>query len=285
MTEIAGITIGSFDQDGRQIVSSEPRVGNEFMAVSFNLADSTTWYQNSTSVTSGSLTPIVSGVSYKIPHENIIDPVHGKLYREDDFASTCKLTIRVDDVEQTEDNPFLFNTSGSYTCNYASGVVTFDPAIPTSSVVTADYSYATNSEWTVSPASGTEIDITYAEAQFSSDLILTDSLQFIIYGYSDVFAPQLGFPSGTQIPILTVTYKTVDNIIDEARGVHPVLKAFGGSLRGVSKDRYIFPFDYKAVKRLEHSKGMYMVVKTQNGLELGGDYCTVTFYGHAVSDS
>jgi len=97
--------------------------------------------------------------------------------------------------------------------------------------------------------------------------------------------PQGPYPSGTRIPLDVSTYKTLDQIIDEAQGAYPVIPALGGSNRGNTAARYGFPFRYGTIRRLYSSSGMNLDVRLENDVVFGGERATATFYCTSKDES
>jgi hypothetical protein len=135
------------------------------------------------------------------------------------------------------------------------------------------------------PLAGRALVIEKAEVQFASNTEMQDAFVMDIYGLADIFAPQLlttadppgPLPPGTSIPIDGTTYKTIDQIIDEAIMAFPEIPALGGP-RGYSQPRHVFQFHYAAVRTLWSSLGMYVRIAIQGDTPFVGERVTGTFY-------
>jgi hypothetical protein len=148
-------------------------------------------------------------------------------------------------------------------------------------VVKASYSYANGSVWVMRPSSGKQLKIEQAEAQFSENIVMNDTIRFGAWGVADVFAPQLvpdPIPSGTLIELQVTRYMRLDQIIDEALGSYPVIPAMGGAARGNLQARYGFPFRYGAVRVLTSAALMELRVGLEGDVAYDGERATATFY-------
>jgi hypothetical protein len=210
---------------------------------------------------------------------------HGKVLDEEAVAEESDpdykylVTVTVDNIDKIQRNPFA-ESGGDYDVNYTTGQVTFFGS-QSGKTVKASYNYANGSTWVMKPSSGKQLRIEQAEAQFSGDVVLNDTIKFGAWGLVDVFAPQLVpdvIPSGTLIELLSTRYQRLDQIIDEALGSYPVIPAIGGSQRGNSTARYGFPFRYGTVRVISSSAGMELRVRLENDIKYGGERATATFY-------
>ena len=273
------------DANGNIVFTTVPRTGEESIRSSHNFCDKTTWYEQSTRIISQSLT--TSGSANKIfnsptaSHVNWIDLEHGKVHNEDDFKDAYKVNVRVDGVEKTQ-RIWDEDSSGDFkVLDYVSGAIEFFEAVTGS--VEADFSIANGSAWTFSLPAGYQCHIEDAEGQFSEDSILNDSIIFQVHGYVDVFAPQLlttnggPYPPGTKIPIKSSSFKSLSQVIDEAKGSYPVIPALGGP-RGLLSPIYGLPFRYGTIRTLRDSYGMEMKIFLENDRACEGSRITVTFF-------
>jgi len=113
------------DDDNRFRVSPEPRkTGSGLVAVTHNWCDPTTWYTESERVTDEELSDTGDGLTFDSVHEDWIDLVHGKVYREDLISAPYLPVVKVDGVEKTARAPWA-DSGGDYEIDYASGQVTF----------------------------------------------------------------------------------------------------------------------------------------------------------------
>jgi len=282
------------DSEGRTVFASVPRIGSESIFVTHKLNDPTTWWEESIRVTDEAATnPLADGLEWELANTNLISIREGNIRDEDAISQDdidngaghgYRVVVKLDGVEQTEDEPFGL-TQHDYSVDYVNGKITFHTA-HIGSTVLVSYSYASGSKWVLEPEAGKTLDIEDAEAQFAADTIFADTAIFEIVGYVQVFAPQLWdqfnppgpYPTNTRIPLKTIKYKKLGQVLDEAKGSYPVIPALGGSTRGFSEDIYGFPFRYGTIRRLYSSLGMQMHVRLENNLAFGGSHSTVTFY-------
>lgn len=281
------------DKEGRVIVSPVPRVGSESIFVTHKLNDPITWWNQSVRVTDEEATDSGDGATWNLTHGNIINIREGNIRDEDEISQNnidegeghgYLIRVLVDSVEMNQDDPFGLQEN-DYSVDYVNGTITLHTAMP-GSTVEVSYNYANGSTWVLNPGPGKMLDIEDAEAQFASDTVFADTAVFKIVGNVEVFAPQLWngydppgpYPTGTKIPLKTIKYKKLGQVLDEAKGSYPVIPALGGAARGFTEDIYGFPFRYGTVRRLYSSMGMEMHVELENNIAFGGSHSTVTFY-------
>jgi hypothetical protein len=276
--------------DGIPFVVVRPRFGKETIYATHNFCDPTTWYSESERVVSKALTQ--TGSVWASGDPNWIDMLHGKILDEDALSEEQQevtpsdphgysVIVTVDGVEQTARTPFA-PSGGDYTINYVIGEVTA-AADWTGKDVRASYSKATTSGWILTPSEGRSLVIDLAEIQFSSDIVFSDTFEMTVYGNADFFAPQLGLPAGTSIPIENTKYKTLDQIIDEAVEAYPVIPPIAGP-RGFTSARQIFQFHYGAARTVWSSLGMTIRISIDGNQPFGGERATATFYCLSKSD-
>lgn len=235
------------------IVESE---GDGETLPSHNFMDKTTWYQESIRVTAE--TPSLdTGKTYSLAHLWIIDTTHGKITFEDDlvgfdfkaYDGSTELTIET-----------------QYTVDYTLGKIILDTSYTLNGALTVDYSYAGNSTFTIKPITGQILSIKDAEIQFTKDLVMKP-MTFEIWAYDPNDLPN-------KKAVFSRKYKSIKDIINIARqgkGSIPAIDVF-------TQDILVFPFAYDRKIALEDSKGMELRVRTDNDLEMGGEYGTITFY-------
>jgi hypothetical protein len=282
-----GTPIVSFqgEQSDKAIkVAQVGREGTEGTKATFNLCDKTTWFVNSARV-SETLSGSAGDTVYSGSYSSWINMTHGHIWDEDTWKTAVShaydVVVVVNDVTQSMRTPYA-TSGGDYSVDHASGSITFFAS--QSNPVTCSYSYATDSCFILKPETGMTLDIEEAEVQFSEDVVMNDAVLMDVYGYVQVFAPQLWdgnggpYPLNTLIPIESTPYKRFAQFIDEALGSYPVIPAIGGSERGNSKATYGFPFKYGAIRRLWHQYGMELRICLENDKVFGGERATATFY-------
>ncbi|MGD9209159.1 MAG: hypothetical protein PVI90_00210 [Desulfobacteraceae bacterium] len=258
------------DTEGRTRSSIEPRKdAASVLVVSYNWCDKCTWYQNSIRKTGQTLT-LDSGTTYKSDISNWIDLTHGRLYREDLVSSNYLVKVYDNGVELTQRTSFT-DSGGDYTVDYKNGKITL--ATAPSGPVTADFSHENGSLFTIAPTAGKCLWVEESEVQFSTNIILNDTVHF------QAFATNPYDPEGPKIPVTSkTTYKTAGDYVDEARGVYPSVPAFGGSTRGLLFGHLVFPFKYLQLQELLSSMGLEIRIWLENDIEFGGERATGTFY-------
>lgn len=260
------------DVQGRPLTVSEPRIGSELIMVTHDFCNPTTWYTNSARVDTMIMTGSDPWLTFSCPHRNWIDMVHGNMFDEDSIASDVvhqySTSVWVGSTLMEPRDPFA-SSGGDYEIDYRNGHIIFYS--PVTGSVTASYSYATDSTWILVPDAGKKLDIEVAEAQFGVDLTMNDAIEFQIWVYNPYDLPN-------KVQYDSTVYKTVRNLIDEALGSYPLIKAFGGSVRGITADVYGFPFRYGTVRSLLSSQGVELRVRLKNDNAFSGSYATATFY-------
>jgi len=269
--------------DTRLSVSPRVPLGSEWMAVTHNFCDKTTWYQQSSQVIDEAAVDSGDGLTWNLQHQFIIDNSHGKIYNEDSVASNYSISVKVDGVEQTMRPPFSIN-GGDYIVNYDDGKIVFFN-IQAGKTVLVTYYYATTSDFEFKPSSNEILNIENSETQLSADIIMNDTFCYLVYGHVLHFVPQLAqsnggpYPDDTEIELLQVKYKRMQSFMEEAQGVYPTLPAIGGEDRGMSSSIYGFPFKYNTLQVIDGSKGMKIVIKLENDRAYAGELASATLYG------
>ena len=271
--------------DGVPLVVAAARLGSEVIYSTHNFCDPTTWYSESVRVTEETLSDSGDGLTWNSAQPNWVDMTHGKVMDEDAIALENEPThlyavvVTVDAVEQTQRVPYAAS-GGDYDVDYVTGAVTFY-ASQAGKVVKASYSYESGSTWIMRPSMGKQLKIEQAEAQFSENVVMNDTIRFGAWGVADVFAPELvptPLASGTLIELQVTRYVRLDQIVDEALGSYPLIPAMGGGARGNAQARYGFPFRYGAVRVLDSAALMELRVGLESGAVYGGERATATFY-------
>ena len=267
--------------DGRIRVSSEKTNQSRITIYSPNWCDKTTWYQSSTYVNE---TPSLNEDGYyHLAHQYIIDSYHGKITMEDSLKDSAGYTYRVgvnvDGYNKVEQDPH-YGTGGDYLIDYANGII-----IPLSwtqsggDTVIITYHYATLASFTILPAAGKQLLVNMAECQFSTDVVMNDTVTFQVYGYAGVFAPQLGYPFTTLIPLTNFKYKSMNDLYNDACKSYPVYPPMGGAgWRGLNVGSTVLDWDYVSSTTVNSAFGMSIVVSLDHNEPFGGTYATVTFY-------
>jgi len=249
-------------------VQTDVPEGSRLDLYSPNFCDKTTWYEESTRVTNETLTDSGDGLTFNSANTYWIDTTHGKIFGEANLNPVYEVIITVDDVEVDENSPG--DTDGDYTVNYDTGDVTFNSS-QSGNTVKATYSYENGSKWTIQPAAGKIVRLVSVELQYSSDVVLNDTVQFTIWVG--------GFP------YRVIEYKTMMDFVIGAEASHPVIKAVGGSgWRGFTQDIHIlrWPYDSRGATDLRSSYGMKCTIEGINDNVCDGSHLIISFF--AVSE-
>lgn len=278
--------------DGKfPIYSTWPTEGSRKTIITPNWADKTTWYYGSTTVMHEVATPTTSGSVYQLSNTHVVDMYHGKITGEDvvvhsdgtSFRVSVSGTVSGTTTAYTEADPH--DGQGDFTLDYTTGELTFSPPLSPEAEVKVDYCTAGSSEFIFGPKEGKTLKVKDVEVQFSSNLIITDTVTFEAYGYVDVFAPHLlqsnggPLPPGYKIPLSKTVYKTMMDYVNEANGALPNITKLGGNgWRGMPDDVVIFPWNYQAMTSLSSAAGMEIRINLEHHTPFEGDVATVTFY-------
>ena len=190
--------------DDVPLFAFSPRVGDEEILATSNLADKCSWFGDSTRVTDETL--VVDGSDptlYESDHEWWIDMFTGRLLNEEKWEGEVshgyQVVVEDNGVEQTV-RPFP-SCPGTWDCEilYKEGKVKFLDGAPTGPV-TASYSYAGGSTFYLEPEADHVLKIESGEADFSVGdadgdyrIIFTTEIHYDIWGYAWYYAPQ--YPS------------------------------------------------------------------------------------------
>ncbi len=277
--------IDRHDIDGSPKITPEPPIGDKKNFMSCNWCDKCSWFEGSVEVTDETLVDSGDGLTFTSAHEYWVDMTHGRVTFEDmvlaDNPGKWLVEITSDAVAQEESSPGT--EDGDYQIDYETGEVTFNSSQANKTVV-ASYWYAVSGIYTVKPSPGKKIKILRVEVQFSKDIVLNDTMEFMPYGYAGVFAPAYvpGYFTADQlIPLMTVPYryKTRSDFVNESCGTYPVIPAFGGpGWRGGSQDIITLPWLYLTKTELKSSYGMEIRLKMVDSTPMGGETATATFY-------
>lgn len=271
---MAGFIAPVRQDDGAILISEGANLaGSEFIRASHNFADRTTWYGDSVRVTDEELADSGDGVTWTSAHTNWIDLYHGKLMEEDDLITNTKykVVIKVNGTTKTMRDPFAddFSGGGDYYVDFASGTIHFASS-QTGNTVTTSYNYEAGSGWYLAPSSGRVLYVKEAEVNVSSDIVINDTICY----YIEAFVPEYGI----WVRVGDSYYKTAWQIVQECRGNHPVIPAFGGPKRGIQHDAIQLPFVYVADRQLMSSQNVRLNARLKDDKCFGGEHSSITFY-------
>jgi len=295
------VTIVGQNPDTKAVpVSLIGRVGSDSIRASHDMCHKETWFENSNRVVREHLLDTGDGFTWESENPWWIDTRHGRVHKEhlllnDQGDHLYDEIIYVDNVKMDPRPPFCVDWSegGDYYIEYYTGRVIFRES-QYGKDVEATYSYSPDEEgssvWVLEPDEGEVIEINQAEVQFSKDIVMTDDIYYEVYGYVEAFAPSLAvsgggsIPDGTRIQLDYTLYKTLYQLMDEARGAYPLIPAVGGATsphnfgRGMDNEFLIFPFIYGTVREIKSSLGMQLRCRQLNDIPFEGERATVTFY-------
>ena len=262
--------------DGSTLVAQAPRLGSETIKGTHNLCDPTTWYTESVAIEDEELSSSDGGYTWDSDHSNWIDLVHGKVLQEEDIEGDYPIVIKVDSTEKTMRPPFATDWSegGDYYVVYSTGQVVFQNA--QTGTVTASYSYENGSGWYLTPANGKKLILEKAEIQLSTDVEMNSTMCYAI---------QINLGSGYFDYGMTI-YRSMWQIILEARGAYPQIPAIGTNARGTQVGVTGFPFIYQAARILSSSNPPTRIrVYSENDVPYGGSHASGSFYCLSQSES
>lgn len=286
--------------DNSLLASIEPRVGNETIITTHNFCDKVTWFTTSERINDEVLTSS-DGYVWNSANQYWVDMISGRVQDDDGWVEQQKelnpedphgyqVIIKVDGYEKTMREPFL-DYGGDYDVYWDDGyIISFEDW--SGKTVTASYSKAIDSTFILAPLPGSILNIEAAEADFTQDVEMYDAIEYNIYGYASIFAPQLGLPAGTKIPIKKTTYKRLSQIFNEAIGAYALIEVLGSDLahaampqkehrkasRGMKSYLQSIPFRYATVRSLQSSLGIELRVQLSHDIEFEGSLATCTFY-------
>lgn len=254
-----------------------------------DLCKQETWYHNSVSVTeiigtgdnvetkfnfshgSGLGEAIVDLSHYKVTDEQLISPPSGS---EGGYVPIISVT----GVQRVEREAFE-QSGGDYEIDYLDGSVTF--YTPPSGEISATYYYVPSGTGPIiegGPPSGTMWLVDAAEAQFSTNLEITDTIVQNVF----TLHPTYGW---IRIPeemggAKDAEYGHAGNYLDYSYGSFPNIPVFGGGTRGLSNETIIFRWDYEVSITL--IPGTKIKVWTKHGRGFNGERATMVLYAKAV---
>jgi len=272
----------TFDSKGNTHVVVMP--GGDSMPgtiVTLNLADKTTWHAGSERVTGKTLIrltePGIVPARFSFGIKNVIDTEHGKLSQESVLRAQhpdvdgYRVRVYEDGIEATMDTPLLpvgyMKQDQDFAVRYEEGEVVFHRDVPADAVITADFSKATSSAWSMSPAPGKSTVIRLIELQFGVNTIMTAPVLFeILVG---------------QTVVNQITYNNLMDFVARANGALPVIQKCGGDEFGLLDDVNVMQWDYakvSAITELVSALGMSARLRIDYDEPMKGDYAIITFY-------
>ena len=258
-------------------------IGPRSFLFSHNFCDATTWFGDSVRVTAEAVgTGDAAQTVFGLANTNIIDLAHGKITDENLVVPTAAQTgtdflvhVYLDAVEQTE-TPWL-GSAADYSVNYATGDITFVVAPGSGVAVTADYFHENGSTVYIQPPAGFKTVLTKAEAQFSINFVMTDTLKSAVYTYD----PGQGAPPAKfEYPGSEICFKRIYDFINYTNGSFPIIPAMGGANRGIANDILQLRWEYTSAIDLPSSAGAELRIWLENNTAYTGEIGAITFYGY-----
>ncbi len=274
--------------DFRLRLAQEKPSGSRATQITFNWCDKTTWYPDALRVVGETPTEPDGETYYQLANTYVIDTFHGKIMGEDFLKDASNYSYRVsvtlDGVAKVEVDPHT--GVGDYSVDYINGRITPINWSRGAGAVLVTYNYARTSKFWVKPPAGCKLVVNQVECQFSSDIQLTDTAVFQPRGLASSWAPQLGLPAGTKIPLGNpLKYKTMRNFYDDAMRAYPAYSSLGGnSWRGCQQPATVLDWDYTRTTDLLSSSGMDIEVRLEHDVPFEGEFATVTFYCDAIPE-
>lgn len=255
--------------------------------------------------------------AYKLPAHCLIDTAHGKLTDEDSLlhpdGGSLRLIVQKDGIPLVEDDPHEAEEHGGsdpvgeFEANYRQGILFLKAAPSPTEAITASFCKSQKSEFTVRPPVGKRLLLSQAEVQFSTDVVLRDTVRFQAWGNiskQPTLAPLVGLPCGVVAGFLSLipwkdpaetvvanekiplqrpkTWKTMKDYIDEASFAYPKYPALGGSgWRGLVCDVVIFHWEYLQEIPLSSAQETEIRISLAHDRPFFGTFATATFYSIA----
>lgn len=205
------------DANGIPLTITQPRTGDEVITTTHNFCDKSTWASQSIRVVDKTLTSF-DGYQWSSDDLYWIDMVSGRVQDDDGLVEEQKIfnpsdphgysvVITVDDIEKTM-RPIFENSGGDYEVFWEDGYIkSFEDW--SGKTVKASYSKADGSFFILRPLPGKILNIEAAEADFSQNVIINDTIEYSVYGYVDIFAPQYMYNVGVGTATFTNNSDTV----------------------------------------------------------------------------
>lgn len=271
-----------------------PRSGSKIQLFSHNFCDPLSWYQTSVRRTGlAMIDSLGTGLTWHMatpPAIGGVDVTHGRNVHEQAFASTYQPIVKANGTVLTEQDPHL-GSGGDYIINYTTMTVTM-LAPRLGQTITLDYSDVQNGNWTITPDAGRILRLLNVKLNYSIDVLMHDTFTFAVRAVVDK-CPYLAaawasgaFPAGTKLPLSTLFYSSLRDLLLEANGAQPtVAKSVIGSptWRDLKQDYVNLTWEYEdqATIDLDSSWGMDVVIGLQHGVPCTGDGAFVTFYARS----
>jgi hypothetical protein len=306
LTSLAGVPVPC-TSDSRVRFSAEKGSGSRTNFYTCDWTDPTTWYQASTYVANETTTYDAGDTANKtwlLAHSPVIDNCHGNITQEDFIKDAAghsyRVAVTVGGAAKVEQDPH-FGTGGDYTVDYLHGKILFLSAQDPAAVVVVTYHYVnmapangTASKFVIAPTAGKRLVLSLAECQFSTDVDMTDSVLFEIWGIADFFLTSAqmtayGIPAGVgyKINLQTFVYKALSDFQNDAMRAYPTYPSLGNpsNWRSQVQPVTVFDWDYVTGSAIQATKGMEIRVYLQHDKPFNGWMATATLYMTSEDDA
>ncbi len=235
--------------------------------VTHDLCDKTTWFNDSIRVTTETLI-LKSGTTdtYKSANTYWIDLTHGKHAKEYRINSNYLVNIYDNGVKITEDV--------DYSIDYIAGEIVIQPNYTVVGVITADYSYATTSNFVLKPNPGEIFRINHVELDFAANLKMSP-VEFQIWVYNPGFNPSLPESQTNPLKVLAdkILYNNEKDILKVGNNITKIAP-WGALTNSVIRCE----FDYGKPLDLVSSMGLELRLRILDDMPFIGEWSSATFY-------
>lgn len=264
------------------VVVGKPVGDTRAYAFSCDFTKKETWYAGSSGVVQDSFNADGIQATFDLTYGSgngyaVIDLCHGKVTDEKLITTPSGGSyipvVKINGAVQTEREKFE-SSGGHYEIDYVAGKLTFYATPPSGNTVTIDY-YVSGPDHgpmiEAGPVAGKKWIIVAAEAQFSKDIEMTDTLLQNVFLNHPIYGPNTPAANDAE-------YATIGSFLDYTYGAYPIIPAFGGSERGLTQDTLILRWDYLTSIELLSSLEMKMKVWTKHARGFNGERGVVTIY-------
>jgi hypothetical protein len=175
--------------DNRLRVAIEKSDASAVTFYSIDFTERRTWVEDCVEVANELATNTGDNLTYQLANPFVIDTFHGRLDSEDFDHEEHRVEVRVDGVLVEEQDPHEKQhhvsgpEPGDYVVGHDAGQIIFHVARDPTAEVRVKYCYENGSTFTVKPMTGKRLSIDKVEVQFASNIEITDSTDFVTFGY------------------------------------------------------------------------------------------------------
>jgi len=264
------------------VFSRRPEGASRAYVFSVDFCKKQTWYVDAITA-SDNLTGDGATTTFQLSHGNgsvvgeaILDLCHGLVTDEHLISPPGGApggyvpVVTVNGATKVEREAYE-TSGGDYVIDYASGTVTFETAPAAAAAIVISYYYVSATagpKMQFRPPVGKKWTIDVAEAQFTADVGMTDTML------------QNVFLVGTDFPVSYETrFYNVGNFFDYTYGSFPVIPVLSnGTNRGCSQQTIVLRWDYGAPLVIRHSDNVDVRVWNKHNRAFTGERATIAFY-------